>query len=723
MRTGARRAVGYNPAMAFRDDIKLQVQQSTNIVDLIGEQLMLKHKGREFAGLCPFHEDRNPSMYVSPVKQIFHCFVCGAGGDVFGWMMKYHKMTFPEALRFLAERAGIKIEETREQGPGPSERQAIGEANGLALMHFQKLFRHPQQGAIARAYIEKRQIPPALVEAFQIGYAPDGWDGLTKTISANKWNQRAFELAGLISPRDRDRDSHQPSFYDRLRHRVIFPICDGLGRPIAFGGRKIREEDEPKYLNSPETALFHKSRTLYGLHLAKKAMIDSRTAIIVEGYTDVIGCHVLGTPNAVATLGTALTAEHVKELRKYADRIILVFDADIAGEKAADRGTDAFLSLALEQILMGQIDISFARVPGGKDPGDLMSVLGGAELWKKAIAEAIDVLSFQLDLMKRRMDDAKTITATERLAEDYLRKIAGLGPAMYQAPPLRRWFVVKKLAQLLGMNEVTVNNLLKQFAPVKKTVRPGAAMTGAASAGRANSGAADENAASAGKPGPFSEASSLPDGPHSAPYGDADNSGENATSRGVTNNPDPVNTAQPEKSQHSSSSYVASQTFEANIGLVRAERQFMGCLLREPGLFHMTLSDGRMLDEALTPAEMVTPQGRELFGLMYERLSQGRELSLAAMLGEMAERGQEHLASLATQIERELDAMVGSAAGAEASVPVKLLAAAEKLCEHHRTQVQQDLPVMVDSASPDEALLKQMEMRKAKKSPLNIMRC
>ena len=726
--------------MAFRDDLKIQVQQATNIVDLIGEQLLLKHKGREFVGLCPFHEDRNPSMYVSPAKQIFHCFVCGAGGDALGWQMKYHKMTFPEALRYLAERAGIKVEETgdRGQGTGASERQVIAEANGLAVMFFQKLFRHPQQGATARAYIDKRNIPKELIETFQIGYAPDGWDGMVKAVATNKWNQRGFELAGLISPRDkgprdqglgpretRSEDAAAAnqtttsnsqasslgprpsslgpsSFYDRLRHRIIFPICDGLGRPIAFGGRKIRDEDEPKYLNSPETALFNKSRTLYGLHLAKKAIIDSRTAIIVEGYIDVIACHAMGSANVVATLGTALTGEHVRELRKYCDKVVLTFDADAAGQRAADR--------ALEIFLGEEVDVAIAAVPEGKDPGDLMNLPDGATRWKQAIEEAIDALDYQFARVKEQMDAAQTMTARQRIAEDYLRRIAVLD--LRKTGPIRKAMVMQRLAQMLHMSEEAVNTLLKKFAPVR------------------NQRQEQEQRQPQERPGnlsAFTPATAPAAAAASAPATDFSPFSQDV----VTDNGDNANTTQTEKSQHLVYLDVASVVDSAkmsesvNIALVRAERQFMGCLLREPGLFHLTLSDGRPVDEAIMPGEMVTASGQQLYEVMYHHLAEGTELTLSMLLAELAERGEPKLAELATVIEKEVDDMTAASSVTNRSLADKLAAAASRITEFRRKQEQRNNPAALPLSEPtdnDEALRKAMALRNTQRSSLSIMR-
>jgi DNA primase len=450
--------------MPVREDIKDRVQQATDIVRLVGEQVALRARGKEFVGLCPFHDDKNPSLYVSPAKQIYKCFSCGAVGDVFGFVMNYHKMTFPEAIRMLAEQAGIEVEEERSRGgEGSSERQMIAGANAQALEFFRALLRHGEHGKVGREYIDRRGISPEMVRAFQLGLGPDRWDGLVQTVEQKRWDKRGFELAGLISAR-----REGGGYYDRLRHRLIFPIFDAIGRPIAFGGRKLREEDEPKYLNSPETVLFNKSATLYGLHLAKKPIIDSRTAIIVEGYTDVIACHQAGVSNVVATLGTALTAEHVRELRRYAEKVVLIFDADEAGEKAADRAVELFLT--------GEVDVAIAVLPDGLDPADLMAREDALERWGAAIGAAEDALTYQFGRMRGQLEGAGTLTGRQRVAEAYLARVGQLG--FSGAGAVRRSLLVQRLAQLLRMPETLVHDLLRKAH--RPTGRVGAAGPGGA---------------------------------------------------------------------------------------------------------------------------------------------------------------------------------------------------------------------------------------------------
>ena len=443
------------------DDAKRQVQQATDIVRMIGEHVALRPRGKEFVGVCPFHDDKNPSMYVSPTKQIFKCFACGAGGDVFSFTMDYHKMSFPEAMKHLAGRAGIKLPERASGAGGASgstsggDREMIADANVKAMQFYRALLAHEQHGRIARDYLASRSISDQMVEAFGIGYAPDRWDGLATMIESKHWNRRAFEMAGLITTRPTGDGQ-----YDRLRHRLIFPIFDATGRPIAFGGRvleggTIEARSEAKYLNSPETPLFNKSATLYGLHLAKQPIIRSHTAVIVEGYTDVIACHQAGANNAVATLGTALTRQHAQALRHFCDRVVLVFDADEAGQKAADRAMEVFFG--------EPIDVSIAVLPDGLDPADLLGREGGVEQWKAATEHAADAMAFHFARVRSAADAVDTLTGKQRVYEDYIRRLAQLGAG--QLAPERRGMVIHQIAGLMHLDANTVDDMLRRAAP------------------------------------------------------------------------------------------------------------------------------------------------------------------------------------------------------------------------------------------------------------------
>lgn len=634
--------------MVDRDDQKRQIQDATDIVRLVGEQVALKPRGKEFIGLCPFHEDHSPSMYVSPVKQIYKCFSCGAGGDVFAFTMNYHKMTFPEALKYLADRAGIELKPLRpEQHQGQSsssnDRQAISQANTLTVEFYRALLRHPEHGQAAREYIEKRGISPEMVDAFQLGYAADRWDGLALTVANRKWDRRGFELAGLIGPR-----REGPGYYDRLRHRLIFPIFDSLGRPIAFGGRKLRAEDEPKYLNSPETAIFNKSATLYGLHLAKKSIIDSHVAVIVEGYTDVIACHQAGQTNVVATLGTALTAQHVTELRRYAQKVVLVYDGDEAGQKAADRAVEVFLT--------GSLDVAIAVLPDRLDPDELLKLPDGVERWQQAISQATDALAFQLTRVQAQLQASDTVTGRETVVEEYLRRLAQMG--FSQTGTIRRSLILTRLADLLQVGQDELLAQIKRLTPASRFT------------------------------------------PHA--------------SEGFSENP---------------SERLASARSASNIhNPLPAEAQLVGCLLREPTLFHQSLPDGRILDEAILPGDFTPSPVRELYTILYDKLAEGLQPPLRELVSDLVVMGRQDLADLATTLEQQVEQ---SLMENDQKLPVMLVSAAQniqrKQIEQEHQQTRQELMSHLrqnkaDPAKEDELFRKLAQQRLANPSTIRIAR-
>lgn len=450
-------------------DIKQEVQQATDIVRLIGEHVALRPRGKEFVGLCPFHDDKRPSLNVSPAKQIYKCFSCGEGGDVFSFVMEYHKMGFRDALQHLAERANITLPKFAggpdDPSSGPSPRQRIAKANEQAQAFFRRVLQDPQHGRIARDYLAERGISDDMIGAFGIGYAPDRWDGMVEAIGRRGWDRRAFAMAGLIADR-----SSGDGQYDRFRHRLMFPICDGMGRPIAFGGRvldggTIEDKSDAKYLNSPETPLFNKSATLFGLHLARKPIIDSRTAVVVEGYTDVIACHQAGLGNVVATLGTALTDQHAQPLRPLCDRVVLVFDADEAGQRAADRAVEVFFREPL--------DVCVAVLPDRLDPADLLAQDDGAERWAAVIERAADAMQFQFQRFAAQFEAIDTLAGRRKLAEQYLQLLGRLG--FRQLDPMRRAMVIPRLADLLRLSPEVVDDLLRRASATGPAGQRGAA--------------------------------------------------------------------------------------------------------------------------------------------------------------------------------------------------------------------------------------------------------
>jgi DNA primase catalytic core len=450
------------------DDVQ-QVRDASDIVRVVGEHLTLKPKGREFVGLCPFHDDRNPSMCVIPAKQIFHCFVCGSGGDVFTFVQKYHSMGFRESLEFLADRANIELTPFRgrsssdDDGPRGIGNKEVLAANDAAAGFFQVILSHPEHGALARGVIEKRGISDEMVERFLIGASPDRWDGLVMFAQKQGLATEALLAAGLV--KERERGDGQ---YDALRNRLIFPICDQIGRVVAFGGRKIREEDEPKYLNSPETTVFKKSTTLFGINHAARAIKHERTAVIVEGYTDVIACHQASVEHVVGTLGTALTSGHATVLRRLCDTVVLLFDGDAAGIKAADR--------AIEVLLSETIDIKIAALAGftdAKDPDELLKREDGAEVFRQVIDGAIDLIKWKFDRLRDELKDAGPARVTQRIEEEIAR-FNDLG--INDIAPMRRRLLIRQIAQSAHVEETAVVAAIKtgrgrrRFVPAESEI-------------------------------------------------------------------------------------------------------------------------------------------------------------------------------------------------------------------------------------------------------------
>lgn len=441
---------------------KERVRDASDIVRLVGEHVSLKPKGREFVGLCPFHDDHKPSMYVVPAKQIFHCFVCGAGGDVFSFVQRFHKMEFREALEYLAERANIELAHpARPEGDtsGPEVSRAdMVRANSAACDYFRGLLRHTQHGAPARRLIERRGIAPEMVEAFRLGVSANRWDGLVLTAPRTGVPVEMLLQAGLVKRRE-----GSDGYYDVFRDRLMFPIMDEAGRVIAFGARRIDDADEPKYLNSPETRLFEKSSTLYGLHQAARAIQAERVAVVTEGYTDVIACHQAGMTNVVATLGTALTRGHASRLRRYCDVVVLLFDGDEAGAKAADRAVEIFLGESLDVRIA-----TLSAVTDAKDPDELLKRPGGADTLRAALDAARDLLAYRYDRLRATVGaEASGAAALGRIVEDELARMVELG--LNELPPLRRRLIIRQLASIAGVDERTI----QQMTPAgRQGVRP-----------------------------------------------------------------------------------------------------------------------------------------------------------------------------------------------------------------------------------------------------------
>lgn len=429
------------------DDDLRRVLDASDIVRLIGEHVSLKARGREYVGLCPFHDDHDPSMCVVPHKQIFHCFVCGSGGNALTFVKKFHRMEFREALEFLAQRAGIELAPRKSASQPHDEPQAsradIIRANAVAGEFFQAILRHAEHGAEARAAINRRGISEDMTRAFALGASPDRWDGLLTTLRHKGLDEGVFRAAGLLKPR-----TEGSGYYDAFRGRLMFPICDQAGRIIAFGGRQLRDDGLAKYINSEETAVFRKAQTLYGLHLASRAIQKSHTAILVEGYTDVIACHQAGVDNVVAALGTALTPGHASILRRMCDTVILIFDGDRAGQDAADRATEALFA--------EPIDVKICELSNhsdAKDPDELLKREDGLATFRAALAASRDLLEFRFARLRSKVAGLGP-AALSRAIDEEIEKLISLG--LKNLPPIRRAIVARQLATVAGVDEPSV---------------------------------------------------------------------------------------------------------------------------------------------------------------------------------------------------------------------------------------------------------------------------
>jgi DNA primase len=362
------------------DDKVAEVRIAANIVDVISQHVALKKAGKNFVGLCPFHAEKAPSFTVTEEKQIFHCFGCGQGGNVFSFLMLYHSIGFPEAVRLLAQEYGIAIAAkhmSASQKRELEEKEILFGINAEAAGFFKRNLHKAPLGKVARGYLTKRGLTAEVIDQFSLGYAPRGWDNLVKYFSSKGAPLSDVEKAGLVIPK-------RGGYYDRFRDRIIFPIVDIHHRVMGFGGRCL-DESLPKYLNSPETPVYHKGQSLYGLPAAKEGCRQTGSVFVVEGYFDVLALRCHGINNVVATLGTALTRQHIRIIKGHAGQATLVFDSDEAGTKAAERS----LPLFVEE----KVDARIMSLPEGRDPDSFVFEVGG-DRFRKAADEASEMMGF-----------------------------------------------------------------------------------------------------------------------------------------------------------------------------------------------------------------------------------------------------------------------------------------------------------------------------------------
>ncbi len=392
----------------FSDNTIEQIRSASDIVDVIGSYVPLKRAGANFTALCPFHKEKSPSFNVNPQRQIFHCFGCHKGGDVFTFVKEYENIPFPDAVRRLAERAKIPL--ATENSPGQQQSRHIKDS--LLQIHeqitqrWQNALATEAGGQIARDYLVKRGVSEEAIKLFRLGYAPDAWDDTVNWAKSKGHELTLVEQGGLILNKEGG------SYYDRFRGRLMFPICDEQGRVIGFSGRVLSgDQKTAKYVNSPETPIFTKGNVFFGLDKSKRALLDAQSAIVCEGQLDLIACFMAGVQNIVAPQGTALTADHARILKRYVDEVVLCFDSDNAGQNAAVR--------SLDSLLVSGLAIRVAIVPAPHDPDSFIKESGG-EAFKQLIAKADGFFDYYLNRLCATNDlttDKGRLSVLEAMAE------------------------------------------------------------------------------------------------------------------------------------------------------------------------------------------------------------------------------------------------------------------------------------------------------------------
>lgn len=395
-----------------REDVVRLVKENADIVSVIGEHVKLRRSGMNFKGLCPFHAEKTPSFMVHPERQTFHCFGCSEGGDVFSFVTKYHNLSFPEALKELAERFNITLPERALSGHDQEKtkkRQGLLDANERAASLYHRFLLENPAAEGARRYLEERGVPQELVASFRLGFAPDKWDFLAKKISSSgPVDVEAATQAGLLVRKE------SGGYYDRFRNRILFPIVNLSGQTVGFGGR-IMGDGQPKYLNSPESLVFEKGKTLYGLYQNREAIRQARKCLVVEGNFDLVSLVAGGFKYTAAPLGTALTPAHIRILKGYSDEVILLFDGDDAGVKAAARSIPLFLT--------ERVSARVVILPGKHDPDTFLKEFGPDELEKK-ISSAMSMPEFFFESLVRQ--HGLSVEGKSRIAAELAPVIAAI---------------------------------------------------------------------------------------------------------------------------------------------------------------------------------------------------------------------------------------------------------------------------------------------------------
>ena len=430
------------PAGTITDNIKEEIRSRCDIVDVISEYIPLKQQGKGFIGLCPFHDDTKPSLNVSRNLQIFKCYSCNAAGDIFTFLMKYQKMTYPEAVKALATRCGVALSEASQEEKASTQlKDDLKNLNKFAVDYYHKLLLNSPAGNTALTYLKKRGIDDNTIISFKLGFSLSSWDDFLKASKKAEFSQKTVLQGGFILD-----GKNQGNYYDRFRGRIMFPIFDTRGEPIAFGGRILDpESSEAKYINSPETPLYNKSRTLYNLNLAQRAIQKEGRAVLVEGYMDAIACFQADVHNVIASLGTSLTETHVKLLKRYTDEVMIAYDSDRAGTDATSRG--------LNLLVKGDIKVRILTIDSGKDPDDYIRE-NGAEAFGKLLSNAVDIVDYRIDSIQKQIG-IDSVDGKKQAVSDLVVTLASM------SNQIERSEYVKRCADKLNVEE---NYIWQQLA-------------------------------------------------------------------------------------------------------------------------------------------------------------------------------------------------------------------------------------------------------------------
>ncbi len=439
----------------YSQDLIDQVRNANDIVDVISEYVPLKKKGANYFGLCPFHSEKTPSFSVNQPKQIYHCFGCGEGGNVFTFLMNHDKLGFTEALKLLARKAGIRLPKPQTDKKTAELNDQLYYANSVANAFFKQGLHQKNLNQKAQAFLKQRGLDASAEEKFSLGYAPDKWDGFLNFAQSKGLEPQILLTAGLIAPK-----SDGKGYVDRFRDRLMFPIFNISGKIVGFGGRTLNQKEEAKYMNSPETPIYQKGKVLYGLNFSKDFIRPEGKAIVVEGYMDFISVYQAGIKNLVASSGTAFTSDQAWLLSRYAQEVYLLFDSDSAGQQATVRSLDILFDQGFE--------VKIVALPPGDDPDSFVKTFG-AEKLSELIEKALSWVEFKVNRLGKKFSSFGMMEQ-EKIIEDFIETASKI------RPEVRRELFLKKVAQSLEVNESILRKSLNRKLAPAKTLKTASAL-------------------------------------------------------------------------------------------------------------------------------------------------------------------------------------------------------------------------------------------------------